>query len=160
MASEKINALVEEYKKLTVLELSELVKALEEEFGVSAAAMAASNAGPAAPVVEETTQFDVVHAGFDSATHRPGPGRGQGHRRRRSQDPEGGRLQGRGRRAEEEDRGGRRQGRAEVISNPAAFAFHGRHRFGVWTETYYAPVSAAHRGIFTACSVSGQREGA
>lgn len=68
MASEKINALVEEYKKLTVLELSELVKALEEEFGVSAAAMAASNAGPAAPVVEEKTEFDVVLAGFDAAT--------------------------------------------------------------------------------------------
>ncbi len=68
MASEKINALVEEYKKLTVLELSELVKALEEEFGVSAAAMAASNAGPAAPVVEEKTEFDVVLTGFDAAT--------------------------------------------------------------------------------------------
>ena len=67
MASEKINALVEEYKSLTVLELSELVKALEEEFGVSAAAMAAPAAGPAAAPVEEKTEFDVVLASFDAA---------------------------------------------------------------------------------------------
>ena len=57
MASEKINALIEEVKGLTVLELSELVHALEEEFGVSAAAMAA-----AAPAAEEKTEFDVVLA--------------------------------------------------------------------------------------------------
>lgn len=67
MASEKINALIEEYKSLTVLELSELVKALEEEFGVSAAAMAAPAAGGAAAPVEEKTEFDVVLAGFDAA---------------------------------------------------------------------------------------------
>ena len=68
MASEKINALVEEYKSLTVLELSELVKALEEEFGVSAAAMAAPAGGAAAAApVEEKTEFDVVLAGFDAA---------------------------------------------------------------------------------------------
>ena len=68
MASEKINALVEEYKSLTVLELSELVKALEEEFGVSAAAMAAPAAGAAAaPAAEEKTEFDVVLASFDAA---------------------------------------------------------------------------------------------
>ena len=68
MASEKINALIEEVKALTVLELSELVKALEEEFGVSAAAMAAPAAGgAAAPAAEEKTEFDVVLAGFDAA---------------------------------------------------------------------------------------------
>ncbi len=55
MASEKINALIEEVKALTVLELNDLVKALEEEFGVSAAAMAAPAAGPAGPAVEEKT---------------------------------------------------------------------------------------------------------
>ena len=60
MASEKINALIEEVKGLTVLELSELVHALEEEFGVSAAAMAA-------PAAEEKTEFDVVLASFDAA---------------------------------------------------------------------------------------------
>ena len=61
MASEKVTALVEEVKGLTVLELSELVKALEEEFGVSAAAMAAPAAGgAAAPAAEEKTEFDVV----------------------------------------------------------------------------------------------------
>lgn len=54
MASEKINALIEEVKGLTVLELSELVHALEEEFGVSAAAMAAPAAGgAAAPAADE-----------------------------------------------------------------------------------------------------------
>ena len=68
MASEKINALIEEVKALTVLELSELVHALEEEFGVSAAAMAAPAAGgAAAPAAEEKTEFDVVLAGFDAA---------------------------------------------------------------------------------------------
>ena len=62
MASEKINALVEEVKTLTVLELSELVHTLEEVFGVSAAAaaVAAPAAGAAAAEVEEKTEFDVV----------------------------------------------------------------------------------------------------
>ena len=58
--SEKITAMIEEIKGLTVLELSELVHALEEEFGVSAAAMAAPAAGAAAPAAEEKTEFDVV----------------------------------------------------------------------------------------------------
>ena len=61
--SEKITAMIEEIKGLTVLELSELVHALEEEFGVSAAAMAA----PAAGAAEEKTEFDVVLTGFDAA---------------------------------------------------------------------------------------------
>ena len=67
MASEKITALIEEVKNLTVLELNDLVKALEEEFGVSAAAMAAPAAGAAAPAAEEKTEFDVVLTGFDAA---------------------------------------------------------------------------------------------
>ena len=63
MASEKITALVEEIKTLTVLELADLVKAIEEEFGVSAAAPVAVVAGgPAAPAEEEKTEFDVVLA--------------------------------------------------------------------------------------------------
>ena len=62
MASEKITAMIEEVKSLTVLELNELVKALEEEFGVSAAAMAAPAAGAAAAPAEEKTEFDVVLA--------------------------------------------------------------------------------------------------
>ena len=66
MASEKITALIEEVKALTVLELSELVHALEEEFGVSAAAMAAPAAGGAAPAAEEKTEFDVVLENFGS----------------------------------------------------------------------------------------------
>ena len=68
MASEKITALIEEVKGLTVLELSELVHALEEEFGVSAAAMAAPAAGGAAAApAEEKTEFDVILASFDAA---------------------------------------------------------------------------------------------
>ena len=64
--SEKVTAMIEEIKALTVLELSELVHALEEEFGVSAAAMAAP-AAAAAPAAEEMTDFDVVLTGFDAA---------------------------------------------------------------------------------------------
>ncbi len=63
MASEKITKFVEEIKTLTVLELNELVKAIEEEFGVSAAApvmVAGPAAGPAA--AEEKTEFDVILA--------------------------------------------------------------------------------------------------
>ena len=62
MASEKITNIVEEIKTLTILELADLVKAVEEEFGVSAAAPVGvvAVAGAAAPVVEEKTEFDVV----------------------------------------------------------------------------------------------------
>ncbi|CCX37110.1 ribosomal protein L7/L12 [Clostridium sp. CAG:1013] len=61
--SEKVTNLIEEVKSLTVLELSELVKALEEEFGVSASAPAVAVAAApaaAAPAAEEKTEFDVV----------------------------------------------------------------------------------------------------
>ncbi len=71
MANEKITAIVEEIKSLTILELNELVKAVEEEFGVSAAApVAVAGAvagGAAAPAAEEKTEFDVILAGFDAA---------------------------------------------------------------------------------------------
>ena len=61
MASEKITALVEEVKGLTVLELSELVHTLEDVFGVSAAAAAVAGPAVAAgPVEEEKTEFDVI----------------------------------------------------------------------------------------------------
>ena len=59
--SEKITAMIEEIKGLSVLELAELVHALEDTFGVSAAAVAAPAAGP---VVEEKTEFDVVMTSF------------------------------------------------------------------------------------------------
>ncbi|MDO4973092.1 MAG: 50S ribosomal protein L7/L12 [Eubacteriales bacterium] len=63
--SEKIAAMIEEIKALSVLELSELVHALEETFGVSAAAVAAGPAaGAAAAPVEEKTEFDVVMTSF------------------------------------------------------------------------------------------------
>ena len=62
MASEKITNIVEEIKTLTILELADLVKAVEEEFGVSAAAPVGvvAAAGAAAPAAEEKTEFDVV----------------------------------------------------------------------------------------------------
>lgn len=66
MASEKITAMIEEIKTLTVLELSDLVHALEDEFGVSAAApvAVAAAAAPAAEAAAEKTEFDVVLASF------------------------------------------------------------------------------------------------
>lgn len=67
MASEKITNILEEIKSLTILELSDLVKAVEEEFGVSAAApvgvVAAAGAAPAA-AAEEKSEFDVILANF------------------------------------------------------------------------------------------------
>ena len=60
MATEKITALVEQVKELTVLELSELVHTLEEVFGVSAAAAAVAAPAAAAEEVEEKTEFDVI----------------------------------------------------------------------------------------------------
>ena len=65
MASEKITNIVEEIKTLTILELADLVKAVEEEFGVSAAApvgVVAVAGGAAAPAVEEQTEFEVILA--------------------------------------------------------------------------------------------------
>ena len=70
MASEKITKMIDEVKELSVLELNELVKALEEEFGVSAAAVAAApaaGAGAGAASAEEKTEFDVVLASFGDA---------------------------------------------------------------------------------------------
>lgn len=65
MASEKVTAMIEEIKALTVLDLADLVHALEDTFGVSAAAVAApSGGGAAAPVQEEKTEFDVVMTSF------------------------------------------------------------------------------------------------
>ena len=64
MASEKILKFVEDIKTLSVLELSELVDAIQEEFGVTAAIAAAPAAGGAAPAAAEKTEFDVVLASF------------------------------------------------------------------------------------------------
>ncbi len=66
MASEKITNILEEIKSLTIIELADLVKAVEEEFGVSAAAPVGvvAVAGAAAPVAEEKTEFDVVLKSF------------------------------------------------------------------------------------------------
>ena len=67
MATEKITNIVEEIKTLTILELADLVKAVEEEFGVSAAApvgVVAVAGGAAAPAAEEKTEFDVILTGF------------------------------------------------------------------------------------------------
>ena len=68
MASEKITAIVEELKGLSLLELNDLVKAVEEEFGVSAAPVAVAGAvGAAAPAAEEKTEFDVILKSFGSS---------------------------------------------------------------------------------------------
>ena len=65
MASEKITAIIDEIKTLTILEVADLVKALEEEFGVSAAPVAvAGAAAPAAAAAEEKTEFDVELKSF------------------------------------------------------------------------------------------------
>ena len=67
MASEKITNIVEEIKALTLIELADLVKAVEEEFGVSAAApvgVVAVAGAAAAPAAEEKTEFDVILTGF------------------------------------------------------------------------------------------------
>ena len=66
MATEKITNILEEIKTLTILELKDLVSALEEEFGVSAAAPVGvvAAAGAAAPAAEEKTEFDVILASF------------------------------------------------------------------------------------------------
>ena len=66
MASEKITAIIEELKTLTVLELAELVHAVEDEFGVSAAA-AVAVAAPEAAATEEKTEFDVILKSFGSS---------------------------------------------------------------------------------------------
>ncbi len=66
--NEKSQAIIDMVKELTILELSDLVKAMEEEFGVSAAPVAVAAApGAAAAAVEEKTEFDVVLTGFDAA---------------------------------------------------------------------------------------------
>ena len=70
MASEKITAILDEIKALTILEVADLVKALEEEFGVSAAPVAVAAVGgaaEAAPAAEEKTEFDVELTSFDEA---------------------------------------------------------------------------------------------
>ncbi|MCM1166221.1 MAG: 50S ribosomal protein L7/L12 [Lachnospiraceae bacterium] len=70
MASEKITKIIDEVKELSVLELNELVKALEEEFGVSAAAVAAApaaGAGAGAAAAEEKSEFDVILTSFGDA---------------------------------------------------------------------------------------------
>ncbi len=66
MASEKVTAMIEEIKALSVLELAELVHEIEDAFGVSAAAAVAAPAAAAGPVVEEKTEFDVVLTDFGS----------------------------------------------------------------------------------------------
>lgn len=68
MANEKSLQIIEQIKTLTILELADLVKAIEEEFGVSAApvAVAGAVAGPAAAAAEEKTEFDVELTSFEA----------------------------------------------------------------------------------------------
>ncbi len=121
--------LIEEIKKMSVLELSELIKALEEEFGVSAtavaaAAPAAAAAGDGAAAEEESSTVDVVLTARRrqedpgdqgrARRHRPGPQGGQGTRGRGAEAHQGGHRARRGREAQGRARGGRRERRAEV----------------------------------------------
>ena len=116
---------------MTVLELSELIKMMEEKFGVSAAAAAVAVAAPAgggaaAAPVEEQTEFTVMllAAGEKKveaikvvrASYRPGPEGSQGSGRRCSEGGQGRHFQGRRRRTEEAARGRRREGRGQVRS--------------------------------------------
>ena len=64
MASEKTTQILDQIKALTILELADLVKAIEEEFGVSAAPVAVAAGAAAAPAAEEKTEFDVVLKSF------------------------------------------------------------------------------------------------
>lgn len=68
MASEKITKIVDEVAELSVLELSELVKEVEDRFGVSAAAPVAVQTAAPVEEVEEKTEFDVVLTAFDAAS--------------------------------------------------------------------------------------------
>ena len=67
MASEKITKFIDDIKTLSVLELSELIDAIQEEFGVTAVMAAAPAAGAGAAAAEEKTEFDVVLASFGDA---------------------------------------------------------------------------------------------
>ena len=121
------DTLIQEIETMTVLELANLVKALEERFGVSAAAVAAPAAGgaAAAAAVEEQTEFNVElarsrrqqaerHQGGPRDRLRPGPQGGQGPGRRRPQGRQGRRHQGRSRQDQGKARSCRRQGRHQV----------------------------------------------
>ena len=118
MASEKVTAMIEEIKALSVLELSELVHELEDTFGVSAAAVAAPAAGAAAaaPAAEEKTEFDVIMKSFGAEKIkvikevRAITGLGLA---------EAAGLQGRRRGPQEAARGRRRRGRARLSAFPS-----------------------------------------
>ena len=121
-----INSLVDQLSALTVLEAADLAKALEEKWGVSAAAAVAS-AGPAAaaaPAEEEKTEFDVILTGDGGkkinvikevrAITQLGLGEAKAPGRGRAQADQGRRQQGRGREDQEADRGSRGHRRAQV----------------------------------------------
>ena len=117
MAKMSTDELIDQFKDLTLMELSELVKKFEETFDVTAAApvaVAAAAGGAAAEEAEEQTEFDVVL----TLDHRPRPQGGQGPRRVRSRPRPGGCREGRRRGGEVQDRGRRRFRRAQVTTAP------------------------------------------
>ena len=131
MASEKITAIVESVKTMTVLELKELVDTICEEFGVSAVAAAApAAAGAAAPAEEEKTEFDVILKDVGAnkmqviKTVKELTGASLMEAKKLVETPrgqaEGAGFQGRRRGDPEEAGRSRRQGRAEVICFPLA----------------------------------------
>jgi hypothetical protein len=104
---------IDELKSISVLELSERIKALEEAFGVSATAVAPVAAAGAAPADGGRRQEDPGDQGRPRRD-RPGPEGGQGTRRRGPEACQGGHRQGRGRQAQGRPRRGRRLRRAQV----------------------------------------------
>ena len=120
--------IIEALKEMSLLEASELVKDIEETFGVSAAAPVAVAAAPAAgdgaAAAEEKSDFDVVLEGFGDnkiavikvRDHGPGPEGGQGGCRGRSEAHPGGRGQGQGRGDQGQAGGGRRRRHPQVAS--------------------------------------------
>ena len=126
MASEKVTAMIEEIKAMSVLELSELVHEIEDVFGVSAAAaVAAAPVAGAAAAAEEKTEFDVVLTGFGDQkikvikAVREITNLGLAEAKAKVEGvpcaSQGAGLQGRGRGAQEEARGSRRFCRTQVI---------------------------------------------
>ena len=137
--SEKITAMIEEIKGLSVLELAELVHALEDTFGVSAAAVAAPAAGAAAgPVVEEKTEFDVVMTEF-------------GAEKIKVIKEVGSRLQGRCGSPQGPARSCWREGRAQV-STPCRVSFETAQPFGF--VPFQRRLSPLFRTIFRLTSFS------
>ena len=164
---------IEELKSISVLELSERIKALEEEFGVSATAVAAAapaggGAGDGAPAEEEQStvrrhrhrpgrQEDPGDQGRPRR-HGPGPQGGQGARRRGAQARQGGHRARRGRQAQGRARGGRRERRGQVARATAHLPYRGAPcRAPLARSGSVRDALASPRGVY--CITEGEKGG-